>query len=126
MPRRPLPSMDELEAAAQALSPDDGEPVTLNEVQTEGRLRSVTLSARFNPLDVSRIRAVAERDGLGVTQLVRTWVLDALEAAEAGEDEPSVDELMEALRESVAASKRAQKVTQSEVRRLMRGQRAAG
>ena len=123
MPQRSLPSMDELEAGAEALRPDDGEPVTLNEVQKEGRRRSVTVSARFSPVDVSRIRSVAERDGVGITQLVRRWVLDALEGAEedAAGAPRSTDDLMAALRESVAASKRAQQVAQSELRRIMKG-----
>lgn len=104
--------------AADDIDIDDGVPVTLEEVQAEGRRRSVTLSSRFNPMDVDRIRVVAQREGLGVTQLVRSWVLEALDAAEetADRDEPSAD-LMRALEANIAAAKAAQKAARSELRR---------
>lgn len=126
MTRRPSPSIDELLESAEAMSPDDGDPVTLDEVRAKGRQRSMTLSARFNPVDVARIRAIAQREGVGATQLVRSWVLEALEVAEeTGEGDESVARLMAALSQNVTAAKEAQRTAQAELRRRSKSQRAA-
>ncbi len=129
MTRRPYPSLDELVESAEASTPEDGDPVSLEDVRAEGRKRSVTLSARFNPIDVARIRVIAEREGVGATQLVRAWVLEALEAAEeAREGDESAGKLMAALEESVSAAKEAQRRArdaQAQLRRMVKSQRAA-
>ncbi|MBA2317882.1 MAG: hypothetical protein H0V93_08905 [Euzebyales bacterium] len=126
MTRRPFPSIDELLESAEAMSADEGDPVTVDEVRAEGRQRSMTLSARFNPVDVARIRAIAQREGVGATQLVRSWVLEALEVAEeAGEGDESVARLMTALNQSVTAAKEARRTAQAELRRMVKSQRSA-
>lgn len=130
MARRHSPSLDEVVESAEALTPYEGDPVSLEDVHAEGRKRSVTLSARFNPMDIARIRAIAEREGMGATQLVRAWVLEALEVAEEStEGDEAAGELMAALEESVRAAKEAQRRArdaQSQLRRVVKGQRAAG
>lgn len=37
------------------------------------------LAVRFDPADLDRLRARAEANGVGVTQLVRAWVLERLD-----------------------------------------------
>lgn len=57
------------------LSPDEHEPV---EVQRPDRPRSTTFALRLDPRTVELLRHVARGQGLGVTQLVRRWVLERL------------------------------------------------
>jgi hypothetical protein len=57
------------------LSPDQYEEV---EVERPGRPLSATFAVRFDPRTVELIRHVARSQGLGATQLVRTWVLERL------------------------------------------------
>ncbi len=57
-------------------------------------------AVRFDPADVDRLRARAGAEGVGVTQLVRAWVLDRLEADDAVPVE--ADEALSTLRRLVA------------------------
>ena len=43
-----------------------------------------TLGVRFDPDALERLRRAADSQGVGITQLVRSWVLDRLVAEEAG------------------------------------------
>jgi hypothetical protein len=64
--------------AADGLEFGNGTPV---EVHTGQRMSA--FAVRFDPADVDRLRARADAEGVGVTQLVRAWVLDRLEADDA-------------------------------------------
>ncbi|HEV8683312.1 MAG TPA: hypothetical protein VGS09_11170 [Actinomycetota bacterium] len=57
------------------LSPDQYEEV---EVERPARPLSATFAVRFEPKTVELIRHVARSQGLGATQLVRSWVLERL------------------------------------------------
>jgi hypothetical protein len=57
-----------------------GEPVEVGPAKRPMVSRSVRLDLR----DMRRLEAAAERRGLGVTQLMREWVLDRLAAEERG------------------------------------------
>ena len=61
---------------ADALEFGSGTPVDVK----AGPQRMSAFAVRFDPADVDRLRAKARAEGVGVTQLVRTWVLDRLEA----------------------------------------------
>jgi len=66
-----------------------------------GKAKS-SLAVRFDADDLDRLRQRAEAQGIGVTQLVRRWVLDRLdEPDEAG----AVDELMDALDKTMRAAR---------------------
>lgn len=67
-----------------------------------GREPKSALSVRFDAADVGRLRERAADAGMGITQLVRTWVLERLD-----EPEPSaaVTDLMEALERSLKAAR---------------------
>jgi hypothetical protein len=60
------------------------------------------LSVRLDAADVERLRERAADAGIGITQLVRTWVLERLD-----EPEPSaaVSDLMEALERGLKAAR---------------------
>jgi hypothetical protein len=60
------------------------------------------LSVRFDAADLERLRERAAASGVGITQLVRTWVLERLD-----EPEPSaaVSDLMESLERSLRAAR---------------------
>lgn len=60
-----------------------------------------SLAVRFDPEDIDRLRERAESEGVGVTQLVRTWVLDRLDEPAATGD---VVDLMAALEASLRAA----------------------
>jgi L-rhamnose isomerase len=60
-----------------------------------------SLAVRFDTADLERLRERAEADGVGITQLVRGWVLERL-------DEPAdsaVSDLMAALEASLKAAR---------------------
>lgn len=68
------------------------------------------LSVRLDSQDIERLRQRAEAEGIGLTQLVRQWILERL-------DEPpapaAVDELVEALEESLRAARAFRRSTHS-------------
>lgn len=61
-----------------------------------------SLAVRFDSADLEQLRVRAEVEGLGVTQLVRRWVMERL-------NEPSpvgaVEDLMEGLEKSLKAAR---------------------
>jgi hypothetical protein len=60
------------------------------------------LAVRFEVADLDRLRARAEAEGVGVTQLVRNWVVERLaEPPEAG----AADDLVESLQKSLQAAR---------------------
>jgi hypothetical protein len=67
-----------------------------------GREPKSALSVRFDAADIERLRERSATAGVGITQLVRTWVLERLD-----EPEPSaaVGDLMEALERSLRAAR---------------------
>lgn len=74
----------------------EGTPV---DVQV-GPRRMSSLAVRFGQADVDRLRARAEAEGVGVTQLVRAWVLERLAERDAVPLE--ADEALSTLRRLVA------------------------
>jgi hypothetical protein len=81
---------------ANALEFGNGTPI---DVKT-GPQRMSAFAVRFDPADVARLRAKAAAEQVGVTQLVRAWVLDRLEADDAVPVE--ADEALSTLRRLVA------------------------
>ena len=71
------------------------------------------LSVRFDADDIERLRERAGASGMGITQLVRTWVLERLD-----EPEPSaaVGDLMESLEKSMRAARSIQRASGKEKR----------
>ena len=76
-----------------------------------GREPKTALSVRFDATDIERLRERAAATGMGVTQLVRAWVLERLE-----EPEPSaaVGDLMESLERSLRAARSIQRASGAE------------
>ena len=81
---------------ADALEFGSGTPVDVK----AGPQRMSAFAVRFDPADVDRLRAKARAEGVGVTQLVRAWVLDRLDADDAVPVE--ADEALRTLRRLVA------------------------
>lgn len=63
--------------SSEDIDPDELEWVT---IERPSRPLSSTFAVRFDPQTVEQLRALAEAKGVGVTQLVRTWVLQRLRA----------------------------------------------
>lgn len=61
-----------------------------------------SLAVRFDARDLDRLRVRAESDGVGVTQLVRQWVLERLDEPE---DSGEMDSLLEALDQSLKVAR---------------------
>ncbi len=80
---------------ADALEFGSGTPVEVK----AGPQRMSAFAVRFDPADVDRLRARAHAEGIGVTQLVRAWVLDRLEDDDAVPVE--ADEALRTLRRLV-------------------------
>jgi hypothetical protein len=66
------------------------------------------LSVRFDADDIERLRERAGAAGVGVTQLVRTWVLERLDEPEPG---AAVGDLMESLERSMRAARSIQRAS---------------
>lgn len=82
--------------------PEDLAPVDVR----VGPVPMSALAVRFDPADLERLRARAAAEGVGVTQLVRAWVLEILR----DDDEllpANIAETLEVLRREVIALKRA-------------------
>jgi len=62
------------------LSPDEYEKV---DIERPERPLSATFAVRFDPEAIELIRRVARSQGLGPTQLVRSWVLERLKIERA-------------------------------------------
>lgn len=80
---------------ADTLEFGTGTPVDVTATQ-----RMTAFAVRFDPSTVQRLRQRAESEGVGVTQLVRAWVLDRLEADDTVPAE--ADEALNTLRRLVA------------------------
>ena len=90
-------------ADIDAFDEDDFDLATLRPADVRvGREPKSALSVRFDAADIERLRERAATAGVGVTQLVRGWVLERLD-----EPEPSaaVGDLMEALERSLRAAR---------------------
>lgn len=81
---------------ADGLEFGNGAPVEVK----AGPRRMSAFALRFDPAVVERLRVRADTEGVGVTQLVRAWVLDRLEADDAVPVE--ADEALSTLRRLVA------------------------
>lgn len=67
---------------AEANQADEREYLLSEMTPVDVKVSPVPMSAlavRFDPADLDRLRARAEADGVGVTQLVRAWVLERLD-----------------------------------------------
>lgn len=73
-----------------------------------GREPKSALSVRFDAADIERLRERAGAAGMGITQLVRSWVLERLD-----EQEPSaaVGDLVESLERSLRAARNIQRAS---------------
>jgi hypothetical protein len=73
-----------------------------------GREPKSALSVRFDAADIERLRRRADAEGVGITQLVRAWVLERLD-----EPEPSaaVGDLMDALERGLQAARTIKRAT---------------
>jgi len=60
------------------------------------------MSVRFTAEDIERLRQRAEADGIGVTQLIRNWVLERLEEPEPAQ---AVNDLLQGLEKSMRAAR---------------------
>lgn len=74
-----------------------------------GREPKSNLAVRFDGADLDRLRQRAEAEGVGVTQLVRTWVLERL-------DEPPATSALGDLMASLEASLRAARTIKRSIR----------
>jgi hypothetical protein len=96
MTQRPATDID-------AFDEDDFDLAALRPADVRlGREPKSALSVRFDATDIERLRERAATAGVGITQLVRGWVLERLD-----EPEPSaaVGDLMEALERSLRAAR---------------------
>lgn len=95
--------MTQRRADIDAFDEGDFDLTTLRRADVRvGREPKSALSVRFDAADIERLRERAAATGVGVTQLVRTWVLERLD-----EPEPSaaVGDLMDALERSLRAAR---------------------
>lgn len=101
-PRRPPSSDSRLRAF-------DGELIDVSELHrvevSRGRPKS-SLCVRFDSKDLERLQARAEYKGVGVTQLVRRWVLERIDEPEEDEE---MDNLLGALDRGLKAAKALQR-----------------
>ena len=61
-----------------------------------------SLAVRFDAADLERLRQRAGTEGVGITQLVRRWVVERLDEPETTS---AVEDLMDALEKSVRAAR---------------------
>jgi hypothetical protein len=73
-----------------------------------------SLAVRFDARDLDRLRALAYDAGVGITQLVRTWVLERLEDEEQPED--TVVQLLGELTSQVSESAKLAQVIKRRLR----------
>ena len=65
-----------------------------------------TLAVRLDGADIERLRDTAQKAGIGITQLVRTWVLERLDALEAGAEDPLLKDLLVTLEHGLDTARR--------------------
>jgi predicted transcriptional regulator len=64
----------------------------------------VSRSVRFDRATVERLRAVADTRGVGITQMMRQWILDRLEAEEHGRRQDEIAGELERLARQLRAT----------------------
>ena len=79
---------------------EPGEPVALD-TSTEPM---ISRSVRFDRTTVDRLRAVADTRGVGVTQMMRQWIIDRLEAEEHGRRQDEIAGELERLARRLRAT----------------------
>lgn len=88
---------NEFDRTEHPLSEVTGARVRRRKVQPKN-----ALAVRFEVADLDRIRERAEAEGVGITQLIRSWVLERLDEPESAS---AVEELMDSLEKSVRAAR---------------------
>lgn len=76
-----------------------GEPVDVE----PARRPMVSRSVRFDLDTMRRLRTMAERRGVGVTQIMREWILDRLAAEESGRHREDIAAELERLARALRA-----------------------
>jgi hypothetical protein len=79
---------------------EPGEPVAMD----TSREPMISRSVRFDRATVDRLRAAAEARGVGVTQMMRQWILDRLEAEEHGRRQDEIAGELERLARRLRAT----------------------
>jgi hypothetical protein len=79
---------------------EPGEPVASD----NSREPMISRSVRFDRATVDRLRAVADTRGLGITQMMRQWILDRLEAEEHGRRQDEIAGELERLARRLRAT----------------------
>jgi hypothetical protein len=79
---------------------EPGEPVAVD----TSREPMVSRSVRFDRATVERLRAVADTRGVGITQMMRQWILDRLEAEEHGRRQDEIAGELERLARQLRAT----------------------
>ena len=82
---------------------------------TVGREPKSSLAVRFELADLERLRVRAEGRGVGITQLVRQWVLERLSVEDAGGSDALVQDVESAVTAASEALEQMQRVA-AEVR----------
>jgi hypothetical protein len=90
------------EKEAAAFDEADHDLSKLRRVEVRRGEPKSSLAVRFDPADLERLRQRAEAEGVGVTQLVRRWVIEHLDEPEAA---TAVDDLMQGLEKSLQAAR---------------------
>lgn len=85
-----------------AFDAGDFDVTSLRRVEVQRGQPKSSLAVRFDAADLERLRQRADAEGVGITQLVRRWVLDRLDEPD---DAGSVDDLIDALDNSVRAAR---------------------
>lgn len=79
---------------------EPGEPVAVD----TSREPMVSRSVRFDRATVERLRAIADTRGVGITQMMRQWILDRLEAEEHGRRQDEIAGELERLARQLRAT----------------------
>ena len=98
-------SRDEIERMAARYDTTDTTEIDGDEITVEpAREVMVSRSIRFARETMDRLRAAAGRRGVGVTQLMRQWLVDRLEVEESGTGREQIAEELERLARQVRAA----------------------
>ena len=90
------------EKSAAAFDETDHDLSKLRRVEVPRSEPKSSLAVRFEAADLERIRQRAEAEGVGITQLVRRWVVERLEEPETT---VAAEDLMEGLEKSLRAAR---------------------
>jgi len=69
-----------------------------------------TLAIRFDGTDIERLRGIAEATGIGITQLVRSWVLERLDAGAPDTEDRLLEDLTATLEKSLDTARKVKAV----------------